>query len=173
MRRSCSAPPVTARVRSPRPAIPAAEMGASGTARRSPSASLQVSHHMLLRKCLSVLASPSSCRELAEKISCNDILHMLGRELSACAAHGRECARQMRERRWRHVGCCRGGCRKQAEGEGGGQRGPQGGEPGDLYVFISVKPHPAGLRREGTTSTPRWRSPLWTPSWAPPQRSVL
>ena len=29
--------------------------------------------------------------------------------------------------------------------------GRKGGEPGDLYVFISVKPHPAGLRREGTT----------------------
>ena len=29
--------------------------------------------------------------------------------------------------------------------------GRRGGEPGDLYVFISVKPHPAGLKREGTT----------------------
>ena len=29
--------------------------------------------------------------------------------------------------------------------------GRKGGEAGDLYVFIFVKPHPAGLRREGTT----------------------
>ena len=50
------------------------------------------------------------------------------------------------------MGRCRGGCRKQAEGAGRGQRGPQGAaRPGDLYVFISVKAHPAGLRREGTT----------------------
>lgn len=34
---------------------------------------------------------------------------------------------------------------------GEGNVGRRGGEAGDLYVFISVKPHPAGLRREGTT----------------------
>ncbi len=41
------------------------------------------------------------------------------------------------------------GSRLRVRGEG--NVGRKGGEPGDLYVFISVKPHPAGLRREGTT----------------------
>lgn len=41
------------------------------------------------------------------------------------------------------------GSRLRVRGEG--NVGRRGGEPGDLYVFISVKPHPAGLRREGTT----------------------
>ena len=41
------------------------------------------------------------------------------------------------------------GSRLRVRGEG--NVGRRGGEPGDLYVFISVKPHPAGLKREGTT----------------------
>ena len=41
------------------------------------------------------------------------------------------------------------GSRLRVRGEG--NVGRRGGEAGDLYVFISVKPHPAGLRREGTT----------------------
>lgn len=41
------------------------------------------------------------------------------------------------------------GSRLRVRGEG--NVGRKGGEPGDLYVFISVKAHPAGLRREGTT----------------------
>jgi molecular chaperone DnaJ len=41
------------------------------------------------------------------------------------------------------------GSRLRVRGEG--DAGRRGGEPGDLYVFISVRAHPAGLRREGTT----------------------
>ena len=41
------------------------------------------------------------------------------------------------------------GSRLRVRGEG--NVGRRGGEPGDLYVFISVKAHPQGLRREGTT----------------------
>ena len=41
------------------------------------------------------------------------------------------------------------GSRLRVRGEG--NVGRRGGEPGDLYVFISVRPHPAGLKREGTT----------------------
>jgi molecular chaperone DnaJ len=40
------------------------------------------------------------------------------------------------------------GSRLRVRGEG--DAGRRGGPPGDLYVFISVKPHPS-LRREGTT----------------------
>ena len=41
------------------------------------------------------------------------------------------------------------GSRLRVRGEG--NAGRRGGEPGDLYVFIGVRPHPKGLRREGTT----------------------
>lgn len=41
------------------------------------------------------------------------------------------------------------GSRLRVRGEG--NVGRRGGEPGDLYVFINVRAHPAGLRREGTT----------------------
>lgn len=51
-------------------------------------------------------------------------------------------------------GCCGNagvddGSRLRVRGEG--NAGRRGGEPGDLYVFIGVRPHPKGLRREGTT----------------------
>ena len=41
------------------------------------------------------------------------------------------------------------GSRLRVRGEG--NVGRRGGETGDLYVFINVREHPAGLRREGTT----------------------
>ena len=41
------------------------------------------------------------------------------------------------------------GSRLRVRGEG--NAGRRGGEAGDLYVFIGVRPHPKGLRREGTT----------------------
>lgn len=51
------------------------------------------------------------------------------------------------------AGDCRAGVddgsRLRVRGEG--NAGRRGGEPGDLYVFIGVRPHPKGLRREGTT----------------------
>ena len=42
-----------------------------------------------------------------------------------------------------------GGSRLRVRGEG--SAGRRGGPPGDLYVFVRVRPSPAGLRREGTT----------------------
>ena len=41
------------------------------------------------------------------------------------------------------------GSRLRVRGEG--NAGRRGGETGDLYVFVSVKDHPAGLKRDGTT----------------------